>query len=123
MLRSLLFCLSLSTFVACGEGSAEVELSVDLRTDFVAGVEFTGVRVELVGEEASEDSLAGAQSFVDARRVADFAGLAPSERRTVAVSLVGAGGETVARRAVVVAQDADLAVTVVISRDCAIART
>jgi hypothetical protein len=117
-MRPLVACLLISAFAACGDGSAEVELSVDLRTDFVAGVEFTGVRVELVGEDVSEDSLAVAESFVDGRRVADFVGLAPSERRTVAVSLVGPSGAAVARRTAVVVQDGDLAVTVVISRDC-----
>lgn len=103
---------------ACGSEPAALELSVDLRTDFVPSVEFSGVRVELVDEGIQRESLAGNESYVEGRRVADIAELPPSERRTVAVTLVGGDGSAVARREVAVAQSDDLAVTVVISRDC-----
>ena len=113
----------LSIFVvalaACGDEPTRWELSVDLRTDYLPGLEFTGVRVFLEGEGRRAESLAVAESYVGGRRVAEVDDLPSADRRQVVVELIGAAGDSLARRAVVVGQDSDLAITVVISRDCA----
>ncbi|MAQ17972.1 MAG: hypothetical protein CMN30_24640 [Sandaracinus sp.] len=102
--------------VACGGDGGAVDLSVDLRTDYVPGVEFTGVRVLVDGAVAAE-ALSGSESYVSGLRVAEVAGLDPEPRRAVALELV-AGAAVIARREVVVSHLDDLAVTLVLSRDC-----
>lgn len=104
--------------LGCGDDDT-VELSVDLRTDFVAGAEFSGLRLELVGEGLTETDVAEPQSYVDGRRVFDLEGLEPNERRTIALSLLDPTSAVVARREVLVEQRGDLAVTLVLTRDCA----
>lgn len=94
-----------------------VELSVDIRTDFVPRAEYTEVLVSLDGQPPLRVPARGPASL-DPRRVADFEGLAPSSAREMRVALLDSSGrELVARDAVLVHQR-DLAVTLTFSRDC-----
>lgn len=114
----ILLSAALLTALGCDDDGA-LELSVDLRTDFVAGAEFSGLRLELVGEGVTETDVAEPVSYVAGRRFFDLDGLAANERRTIALSLLSPTSEVVARREVIVDQSGDLAVTVVMTRDCA----
>ena len=89
LLCSSLFVLGL---LASCEGDPDLALSVDLRTDYVAGVEFVGARLTIDGTVADE-TLSGAESYVDGRRLFEVEGLGSSARRGLTVSLLnGAGG-------------------------------
>lgn len=102
---------------ACGPDGT-VDLWIDLRTDFVPGVEFTAVRVELSEDGRSEEHLAGAGDYLSGQRVAELQGLSARTTRELAVELVDDGGRVVARRDVLVQHQTDLVVTVVLTRDC-----
>ena len=103
--------------VACGEPPT-VALSVDLRTDYLAGIEFQEVVLEVADAERREVQSVEVGSYAAGRRVFDFGGLPPDGRRELRVSLVDASGEELAARVLVVAHSDDLALTAVISRDC-----
>lgn len=102
--------------MAC-DGGSKVELSVDLRTDYVAGIEFAGVRLTVDGDR-SEETLTGSASFIEGRRLFDLDGLEPSARRGLRVELLSATGRIVTSREIAVRHEEDMAVTVVVTRDC-----
>lgn len=102
--------------LACG-GDSTLELSVDLRTDYVAGIEFAGARLIIDGDR-TEEALTGSDSFVEGRRLFDLDGLDRAERRTLRVELLTATGRVVTSRDITVRHQEDMAVTVVITRDC-----
>lgn len=117
---SFRFVLSLAILLtACGdEGSA---LSVDLRTDFVPGIELGEVDVTLL----SDDALDRVESFAvrpDARllsgvRVARFEELTPGSY-TLRVRLFGAAGERLLERRVNVTVRGETVTTVPVTRAC-----
>ena len=114
LLCSSLFVLGL---LASCEGDPDLALSVDLRTDYVAGVEFVGARLTIDGTVADE-TLSGAESYVDGRRLFEVEGLGSSARRGLTVSLLNGAGGVLASRDVVIRHEEDTAVTVVMTRDC-----
>lgn len=86
-LRIVLFAALLAGLSGCDD-DGDLELSIDLRTDFVAGAEFSGLRLELVGEGLTETDVAEPVSYVEGRRVFDLEGLAANDRRTIALELL-----------------------------------
>ncbi len=99
---------------SCTESTA---LVIDLKTDFVPGVEFTGVRAG-VRDGASDTMLATAGlDYLTGQRVAELAGLAAGDV-TVFVELLDFRGAIVAERAALVRFQGNDAVVIVISRDC-----
>lgn len=99
---------------ACGSESTSIR--VDLRTDFVPGIEFTDVRTTVV--DVSETTrLSRDDDAFEPTRVATLDDV-PRGNQIVAVELLDASGELVAERAVRVRLREDLGVTVLITRDC-----
>jgi len=103
-----------------------LELSVDLRTDLVAGVEFATVRTEHAPAPLAEDAPAPDTidfapplriDLVSARRVADFAAV-DAGPAVVRVTLLSAFGEPVARRSVNLVIERSRVITVEVTRDC-----
>lgn len=116
------------TLLVSGCDGDQVDLFVDLRTDWVSGAEFFAVRTELFENRPSDsDMVNGTRSvivpaladdaFVEAVRVADFAGLEVGGY-WVRSSLLGASGNIVAARLVQVEIRSSQPITVVVSRDC-----
>lgn len=100
----------------CGGGGGH-ELSVELRTDLVPGVEFASVRTTLAGEDDTSRGVARGQDFVRGVRVAEYDGLA-SGVHSVRVALLDGGGDEVAARVVRVRIEADFGLVVLVTRDC-----
>ncbi len=111
--------------VGCPDDRAE--LIVEVRTDFVPGAEFTEARVEL----SLTPRLSGSQDLVDREAMlvndddgAFLQGVRVAELTTdpgtrwVFAELLAADGEVVARRAVQVEVTANMAIVVVLTRDC-----
>lgn len=115
--RWLTSLLSLALAIAGCEDDSELELSIDLRTDWVAGIEFVGVRAT-IDDERTEEALTGNVSYVDGRRLFDLTDLQPASRRSIRIDLLDGVGDVFASREVLISHDDDLAVTVVMSRDC-----
>jgi len=108
---------------ACSE---DVELLVELRTDFVPGIEFTGVEVELFVSPPGGDAAARARTrtpaffsedYLDPVRVAEFRSLEPGPHFAV-VTLLDAGGGAVVERTVDVSVGGTTGITVVAARSC-----
>lgn len=101
--------------------SDEVDLLVDLKTDYVPGVEFAFVRGYLVrgdAEIATPPVVATyGTDFTSGRRIAEFPGLTPGSHQ-VRVVLRDLADEVVAERRLVAQVRAGGAVTVVIGRAC-----
>ena len=117
-LLSLAFCAA-----ACG-GDAR-ELAVDVRTDYLPGRQFVGVRTALISDEGEslevEESLATAdQDFLGGVRIAEFSGLGSSAN--LRVSLLDADGSVLAERDAVVVLRGSFAVTILITSDCGMVR-
>ncbi len=113
--------LPVSGVSACRSGG--VALSVDLRTDYLAGREFASVVTEVVPDGASAQSAdlavtAPGPDFVDGARVADFSDLAAGAFQ-VKVRIVSPTGATLVERLARVTARSDYALTVVVSRSCA----
>ncbi len=123
MRRSLALALlaSMLALAACDGG--EIVLVVDLKTDYVAGRQFFGVRTELgdadlASVRAREDTFAtSGDSYLDGRRVAELHDLTPGTV-AVRVSLLDATGETIAARTTVVTLSSQQALTVLITSSC-----
>ncbi len=110
--------------LSCGTDAPS--LQVDLRTDFVPGVEFAAIRTELSRFPRS----VGAQDLIDrvtievgveddlrdGARVADLAGR--SGTHWVYVELLTEDGEVLAQRPVSVELEGDLGILVILTRDC-----
>jgi hypothetical protein len=109
--------LLLATAAACD--STGVTLYVDVRTDFVPGVEVAVIetRVEDVGV-TRESAAVRSDDFVAGRRVAELTELAPSSARRLTVRLLDAGRREIASRTLVVDHRADRNVLVLITRAC-----
>jgi hypothetical protein len=109
--------------VLLGSCSEETILAVDLRTDYVPGIEFASVRTVLVGEAGAGDRSTTAAArldddFVAGRRVAEIDGLAAGSTLPLRVELMAADGRAIAARPVRVTFEGRTAVTVVVTRDC-----
>ncbi len=108
--------LSLTLLAACAP--EPLTLAVDLRTDFVPGMEFTAVVTELEAVEVGEvPAERGDRAFLDGIRVAELRAV-PSGTHHVRVSVRDANGGSLAERPVIVDLDTSTAVTVVMTRDC-----
>jgi len=103
--------------LAFGCGDGDIQLIVDLKTDFVPGAEFVGVRTELDGELIEDVSATASRDYLEPQRVAERSGLAAGDR-TVTVSLLAPSGAVLASRRLRLDLDRSLAVTAVITRDC-----
>lgn len=114
---------ALALLAACSASSAR--LSVDLRTDWVAGEEFVGARAELLrdaadttGVRAPEEMLALAgTSYAEGVRIAEWSTLGDGDY-TLRVTLVGRDGMPRARRMVRVTVHGETLVTVPVTRSC-----
>lgn len=94
--------LSLAGLISVACGSAPSSIVVDLRTDFVPGVEFVAVETRAApaddGELASRRSTAlGGDDYLDGMRVAEWDAVA-SGTYDVTASLLDASGQVVAHR-------------------------
>lgn len=113
---------SVLAIAACGCDSQPTLLVVDLRTDFVAGVEFSRVRttVDTLDDDAPravEQEVERGEDFVDGQRIAELDGLSKGPLR-MRVQLLAKNGAVIAERPVSVRLDGRLLVTVVMTRDC-----
>ena len=111
-------CCALLLFAGAGAcaGSKGNELSVDVRTDYVAGIEFDAVWVRVDAQPWETRAARQTENFVRGQRVADIGGLG-NGRQQVFVQL-RLGETMVAERDVPVDISGDLAITVIFSRDC-----
>ena len=92
-------------------------LTVDLRTDLVPGLEFTGVRTRVGG--STRDRHAGRlENFAEGVRIAEIEGL-ESGTQTVEVELLDLDGFVAVSRTVRVELFASRGITVVVTRSCA----
>ena len=119
MMRAMgrLALLSVIVLVACSSGDQSV-LRVDLRTDYLPGLEFAEVR--LVVEDRDIEltvPVAASGDYVRGERVAtlDTSGMGEV---VVRGTLVGPSGEVIAERRISVSLDQRSAVTFVFSRSC-----
>jgi hypothetical protein len=117
-MHRILLAVSCLGFSACSSEPEPVELSVDLRTDYVPGMEFAEVRVDLPADGQFAEHTVEGGSYVEGRRVAELVS-EPRDRRIVRLSLLEGDGSVLASREVIVDHGEDLAITVTISRDCA----
>ncbi len=116
--------VAICVLAACDSNTGN--LTVDLETDFIAGVEFTSVRVEVTeGAFASDaplpnaiETVAGVARFVPGRRVGELRGLLLGDH-LVRVRLLDALGVVLVTRLVRVQLRDSYALTVVVTRDCA----
>lgn len=121
--RSAKLTLAGGLLLAAGCGPGGLGLSVDLRTDLVAGVEVGSATTELFLGDSSTPTrtvpraLSASADYTRGARVADFAGL-PSGEYTIKVTLYDPAAISVVNRTVHVSLHADFATTVVIARDC-----
>ncbi len=111
--RSL--CFAFALLAACA-GSDGNEVSVDVRTDFIPSVEFDTVLVDANGGMAEALSVNFSQDFVRGVRVAELSNLS-NGRHEINVRLMD-GEDIVAERGVPVTLSGDLAITVILTRDC-----
>ncbi len=101
----------------CAKGSGTgFDVSVDLRTDLVPGVEFTAVQVRLEGETTTLEPAHPERDYLEGVRVAEFEGVSGGAIELI-VDVSNGSGVVVSRRVAVTVQN-DTAVTVVITRDC-----
>ena len=127
MKRALVVSVSVAAIVVLaaavlGCGDDALGLTVDLKTDLVPGIEFTTIRTEVQdgagAARGSEDHGAFAtDSYVMARRVAEVGGLSVGDY-AVRVRLLTPSGAPVVERLVRVTARRNVALTVLITRDC-----
>jgi hypothetical protein len=113
--RQALFALVTLTLLGCS--GEETSLFVELRTDLVAGAEFFAVEAVLDGSGRVDRPAIGSQDFLTGQRIAEFDGIEPGQH-VVTVRLLDADGTEVAHRRTRVDIDGQLALTVLVSRDC-----
>ncbi|HBQ16396.1 MAG TPA: hypothetical protein DEF51_36455 [Myxococcales bacterium] len=101
--------------VACDGGG--VSLFVEVRSDFVPGVEVSVIEVTVEGQ-TQESAITRVDDLAEGRRVAAFEGLAPSDARRALIRLLDADRAEVVVRPVVFAHRRDRVVSVILTRDC-----
>ncbi len=107
-------CLLAGAWLGGCDGNSE--LSVGLQTDFVAGVEFDSVRIDLDGVEATRRDVTVSDSFARPRTLLERTGVA-NGRRSIRLSLLR-DGEVVARRTREIPFRDRYLTTIVITRSC-----
>ncbi|HEY8429527.1 MAG TPA: hypothetical protein VIL20_14175 [Sandaracinaceae bacterium] len=121
MRRPAALVLAAFALAACDGGG--VVLVVDLKTDYVAGRQFFGVRTEVGDPELasiveSEDTFASAAGdYLHGERVAELKGLSPGTV-AVRVTLMDALGQPLATRTTITTLSAHHALTVLITSSC-----
>ena len=105
--------LAMAHVLGCTDDPAR--LLVDVQTDLVVGVEFSGVEVRVAGEAISRVALVG-EDWSTGMRAAEFDGLSAGPTQ-VDVQAVHAGS-VILRRSIVADVQATTAVTIVFTRDC-----
>jgi hypothetical protein len=120
VVREIIIVLS-ALFMAAGCSEDGHSLTIDLRTDYLPGAEFTRVEttVEIGGEslDAIPSGAAATDDFVAGERIAEFEGLAPGNAQ-VRVTLRDPAGELLATRLSRLDLDTGTGLLVVISRNC-----
>lgn len=118
--RTSSLCLSALSSLILACGAPGLTLTVELRTDFVPGVELHVVetRVEDAAEQRESAALRSDDFVTSARRVAEIAGLRPSRARRVTVRLLDASRAEIASRTIVVDHSTSTSVLVLITRSC-----
>ena len=108
---------TLSVLGSCA-GRDTVSLRIFLRTDYQPLREF--ISAELVVDAQPESRLARIDGgyIRPGEPLADFASLAPADRRAVTVRLLRLGGNLLAESTVYIQHDRDLVLTVAVTRDC-----
>lgn len=109
---------ALSLVSAACDGEGAVDLVVDLQTDFVPGVEFVEVRVELPDGTLRELGVEREDDYLRGFRVAEYPALDPDDR-VVTTTLLGADGAVVGGRRILVDHRRSLVLSVLVTRDCA----
>ncbi len=106
---------------ACDGGN--VALVVDLRTDYLPGHQFVGVRVELLDADLGEvrmrdDTFAtSADDYLSGARVAELSSLTPGDV-AIRVSLLDTSGAAIAQRTTLLTVSSQHALTVLITSSC-----
>ncbi|MBW2465452.1 MAG: hypothetical protein JRH11_27640, partial [Deltaproteobacteria bacterium] len=111
---TLFFALFLLTSCA-GDG---IRLTVELRTDFVPGVEFVSVETTVDDGPPQATPATGRYDFIEGVRIAEYEGLAARTQR-VEVVLRDAAGEVLQTDLTILTLVTDFGLRVVIGRDCA----
>ena len=108
--------LSLLVLTGCTQ---PVELSIDLNTDLVPGLEFSVVHVRVDGELSNEIPVSQQDVFLDPpRRIMDLANLSPTANRGVGIQLSDVAGNQIAQTFVIIDNRRDQAVTITLARSC-----
>jgi len=115
----VIFCVALTVLSSCAEPS-DLELIIDLKTDYVGGAEVNMARVSLFDQEGAAvirntDTRLVKEDLTEGLRIGELSGLTPGDYR-IEVELAGA--VSVPQRVVRVSMTASFAVTVVVTRDC-----
>jgi len=111
--------IALLLLAACGSSEGSVELSVDLLTDYVPGVEFALVRIEveeLSDEVPATDTAADRSAFIEGRRIFEDE-LSPGVR-DLTVQLLRSDRSVVAIARQRVSVQENTSTVVVVSRSC-----
>jgi len=105
-------------FLSACDGDEGASVLVELRTDFVSGVEFAAVQTTLADPvmNAERTALLG-DDYVGSRRVAEF-GDVPLGDRLLTVRLIDVSGDEVASRQVRFVARATTGIPVIIARSC-----
>lgn len=103
--------------VAAGCGDDGIELSVELRSDFLPGREFVAVEVSVDDGVPQATPATSLDDFVSGKRVGEFSGLTRGNR-TVRVVLRAADGEVLATRVTRIPLSEDFGFRVVVTRGC-----
>ncbi len=119
MVRSAL--VMIASLAACSSQPAVV---VQLRTDFIPGVEFSQIEVGLTPSGATSEmqmtsSASVGDELLPGARIAEYEGDLPKGPAVVRVRLSSSGGTTVAERRVRFDIDGSVTVTVALTRNCA----
>lgn len=113
-------CSSLAALLLLAGCTSDVGLLVDLRTDWVPGVEFTTTDVRVTDTEGTTtQDMRGVLTDAGGggTRIAEFFGLAGGEAN-LRVALVDASGNVLAERPVSVVLSGTTLLTAVLTRDC-----
>jgi hypothetical protein len=113
----LLVVASVLTLHAC-DGGGGIELVVELKTDLTPGTEFASAQALLDGEAAASQPAFAGDDFVSGRRIAEIVDVTAGGHELV-VQLRDDAGAVVVERDMSLQIEADLGITVVITRDCA----
>lgn len=109
--------VALASLLLCGCTEEGASLFVELRTDLVSGAEFFAVEAVLDDTNRMSSPAIGTQDFYAGQRIAEYEDLEVGAHVLV-VRLLDAEGAEVASRRTRIDVDGQLALTVLVSRDC-----